>query len=127
MDGYELSKKMKENSYCPYSNFRVGACVEFEDGSLVGGCNVENASYGLTICAERIAICNAISLGKDLKRATNLYIATDSDILTPPCGACLQVMVEFFDDINVILVGTKTHKAYKLSELLPNKFTKDNL
>ena len=127
MDGTNYAIKMKDNSYSPYSNFRVGACLEFLDGTLIGGCNIENASYGLTICAERVAVSNAIAQGKDLQSATTLYIATDSQTFTPPCGACLQVLVEFFTDLKVVLINSNETTQFTLNELLPHNFSKDNL
>lgn len=87
------------NAYCPYSNFRVGAAVLCEDGTIVRGCNVENASYGLTICAERNALFAAVALGKKpVELAVDCMDSapSDPDILKTPCGACRQVMAEFY-------------------------------
>lgn len=127
MNGIDMAKSMRDRSYCPYSNFRVGACIEFENGEFVGGNNVENSSYGLTVCAERVAVFSAISLGKDLKKAICLYISTDSSTLTPPCGACLQVLSEFWDDLKIVLCNNDESKEFTLNELLPTKFSKDNI
>ena len=127
MTATNFALSMLEKSYSPYSNFAVGACIEFEDGKIVGGCNVENSSYGLCMCAERNAIFSAIAQGFDLQKAKAIYIATKSDILTPPCGACLQVMVEFWKDVDIYLVNHTSKAKYKLSELIPFAFSKDNL
>ena len=127
MNGVEIAKSMKDRSYCPYSNFRVGACIEFKNGEFIGGNNVENSSYGLTICAERVAVFNAITQGKDLKDAVCIYISTDSKTLTPPCGACLQVLSEFWEDIKIVLCNNSETKEFTLTQLLPNKFGKDNM
>ena len=100
MDVTDLMKKAQEAAavaYAPYSRFRVGAALLCDDGSVVGGCNVENRSYGLTICAERNAVWKAVSLGKRNFIMLALYCA-DSEVPVPPCGACRQVLSEFVDE-----------------------------
>ncbi len=91
----KVAKKAHENAYAPYSNFHVGAAAQTKSGKLVSGCNVENASYGLTICAERNCIGQAVVGGE--KEFTNMVIYTNQEKLTAPCGACRQVIVEFFE------------------------------
>ena len=108
-------------AYAPYSKFRVGAALLAADGTIITGCNVENASYGLTICAERVAIFKAISKGLLAFRC--IVVVTDVEGLTPPCGACRQILWEFAPDAEVILANThgKTAK-YTVRELLPHGF-----
>jgi cytidine deaminase len=109
------------HAHAPFSNFLVGAALEDETGRVHTGCNVENASYGLTLCAERVAVFKAISEGaRNFKR---IAIATDTDNLTPPCGACRQILWEFCGDIEVILVnpGGKM-ETLRMKDLLPRPF-----
>ncbi|MBN2543112.1 cytidine deaminase [bacterium] len=121
----EKAKAAAQNAYAPYSGIKVGAAVLAASGKVYTGCNVENASYGLTVCAERAAIFNAISRGE--KKLDRILIYTDSDKfvnnLPYPCGACLQVMAEFSDDMNIIIANKSgVVKEYSLKELLPFKF-----
>src|SRR5262252_5589168 len=95
----------REHAHAPFSGFRVGAALEDESGRVHTGCNVENASYGLTLCAERVAIFKAISEGA--RRFLRIAVAADTDTLTPPCGACRQILWEFCGDIEVILVNPR--------------------
>lgn len=123
--------KARENSYAPYSGFRVGAALLLEDGSIVTGCNVENASYGLCNCAERTAFFKALSEGKKdfLAIAITGGLQEESEGVFP-CGACRQVMREFCDsDSFMILVrgNDGTIKEYRLAELLPHSFGPGNL
>jgi cytidine deaminase len=117
---YALAKKVRENAYAPYSGFKVGAALFSESGKIYVGCNVENASYGLTICAERAAIYNAISRGERAFKA--IVICADETNPVPPCGACLQVMAEFgdFDVFSFNLEGK--FLQMRLSDLLPYTF-----
>ncbi len=95
--------KAKEKAYAPYSGFRVGACLLTKSGRIYTGCNVENASYSLTICAERVAVFKAVSDGeRDFK---SIAIAFDSEKFIYPCGACRQVLAEFSPNIKIILVN----------------------
>jgi cytidine deaminase len=114
----------RENSYSPYSNFGVGAALLSVDGRLYTGVNIENASYGLAVCAERTAIFKAVSEG--VRKFAALAVACDTDTFDTafPCGACRQVMAEFMDDETDIIVSIKSgeHRVYKLKELLPNAF-----
>jgi cytidine deaminase len=113
--------KARENAFAPFSQFRVGAAVETEDGEIITGCNVESASYGLTVCAERVAIWNAVSKGK--KRITNIAVVVDTEELTSPCGSCRQIIWEFGGDIPVIMSNLKgTTETIRMKDLLPRAF-----
>jgi cytidine deaminase len=118
-----------QNAYAPYSKYHVGACVQAEDGTLFTGCNVENASYGLTACAERSAIFSLISAGK--KRIKAIAIVGPGPDLCPPCGACRQVIREFAaPDAPIYLCDARTKKVVKttnIQELLPLSFGPENL
>jgi cytidine deaminase len=122
----DAARAASQNAYCPYSKFRVGAAVLTEEGAIYSGCNVENASYGLTICAERNAVFQAASRGHRRILAVAVYTPTASP--TAPCGACRQVINEFGPDADIISVcdGPGTIQA-KLSELLPQAFGPQNL
>lgn len=117
---YEMALKAKEYAYAPYSNFKVGAAALTSDGMVFLGNNIENASYGATICAERVAIFKAISEAK--KNIVKLAIASDTNDLTYPCGICRQVISEFMPDGEIILGSENEIKVYKVSELLPHAF-----
>jgi len=120
------AKTAKRFSHSPYSKFRVGAALLAEDGTIFTGCNIENSSYGLTVCAERTAIFKAVSEGT--RHFTAIAIATDEDAFTPPCGACRQVMMDLAGDIDVILTRKNGNmKKLKLAELLPHPFGGKNL
>jgi cytidine deaminase len=113
--------KARENAFAPYSNFKVGAALEDETGLVHTGCNVENATYGLTVCAERVAVLKAISEG--VRRFRRIVVAADSPSFTPPCGACRQILWEFCGDIEIVLVNLKGRtKSFQLSELFPSPF-----
>ena len=111
----------RERAYAPYSNFQVGAAVETENGDIYIGCNVESASYGLTVCAERVAIWKGISCGE--KRFSQIAVVVDTEDLPPPCGVCRQIIWEFCGDVPVILSNLhgKT-ETIMMSELLPRAF-----
>jgi len=114
------------NAYCRYSKFRVGAAVLTEDGKIFSGCNVENASYGLTMCAERNAIFQAVAQG--IRKLKAVVIVTPTDKATPPCGACRQVINEFGPDAEIFVFGSgSVAQQWKLSDLLPDAFGPDNL
>ncbi len=117
--------KARENAYVPYSKFKVGAAVMSKNGNIYGGCNIENASYGLTSCAERNAIFHAISSGE--KELVAICVVADTKGPVSPCGACRQVISEF--KINKILLANcdgKT-KEMTLEELLPYSFTNEDI
>lgn len=120
----EIAANQRNHAYAPYSNFRVGAAVCTVDGEVFTGCNVENVSYGLTICAERNAIAAAIATGH--QQLTSIAICGADQQSTMPCGACLQVMAEF--GIDKILVGQPNYwQVYQLAELLPYGFAKEQM
>jgi cytidine deaminase len=97
----DIAMGVRENAYAPYSNFRVGAAVETDSGNVYTGCNVESASYGLTVCAERVAIWKGISRG--VTKFGRIAVVVDTEELTPPCGVCRQIIWEFCGDVRVIL------------------------
>jgi cytidine deaminase len=105
----------------PFSNFKVGAALATEDSQVISGCNIENATYGLTICAERVAMFKAISEGH--RRFVRIAVVADTEAPTPPCGACRQILWEMGGDLEVILGNLTVEKArYRLRELLPLPF-----
>jgi cytidine deaminase len=109
------------NAYAPFSNFKVGAALEASSGRVFTGCNVENATYGLTVCAERVAILKAISEGERTFAA--IAVCADTDALTPPCGACRQIIWEFCGDIPVILCNPSgVNDTHQMSQLFPRPF-----
>jgi len=119
------AREVMQNAYAPYSTFHVGAAIEAADGTIHVGCNVENASYGLTICAERMAVGAAVAAGKrSLKR---IAVATAVEPPATPCGACRQLLAEFGLDLEIIAVGPSSERRWKLKELLPEAFTRESL
>jgi cytidine deaminase len=119
------ARAVQQHAYCPYSAFRVGAALESRDGRVFLGTNVENASYGLTICAERMAVGAAVAAGATA--FARLAVATDVDPPASPCGACRQVLAEFGLDLEVIAIGPKTERRWILRDLLPDAFAKASL
>ena len=118
----DKAKEVSKNAYVPYSKFKVGACVLTEDDSTFCGGNFENASYGLTICAERNAIGTAIANGHTKLKAIAIYSPNEDNCV--PCGACRQVMTEFLagNDLDIITEVNGEAKVYKLSYLMPESF-----
>jgi cytidine deaminase len=110
----------RTEAYCPYSGFAVGAALQTEDGRIFSGCNVENASFGLTICAERSALAAAIAAGA--RRFQKLVIVADADPGVSPCGACRQALAEFGLGLIVEGVGPNSARRWTLAELLPDPF-----
>lgn len=125
----EELNKLLNNAYAPYSNFLVGAIVEMKDGKFVPGVNVENASYGATICAERNAITSAIAMGYKKGDFKAIYIMVSGDKLSMPCFICRQVIIEFFDlDSKIILIGKNGEQEWHtVSEICPYPFDKNDL
>jgi cytidine deaminase len=119
------AREVKQHAYCPYSKFHVGAALETTDGGVYVGTNVESASYGLTICAERMAIGAAVAAGTRAFR--RIVVATDVDPAASPCGACRQLLAEFGLDLEVIAVGPRTERRWVLRDLLPDAFAKTAL
>ena len=116
----EMAKRARENAYAPYSNFRVGAVILTESGEIYTGCNIENSSYGLSICAERVALFKAVSEGH--RRFKAVAVVADTEEPVRPCGACRQVLWEF-GDMEVIMANLKGDvEVARLSELLPEAF-----
>ncbi len=112
----------QKNAYAPYSDFKVGAALITANGDIFGGCNVENASYSATVCAERTAIGNALVHGQNNPIA--MVVLTDADHPIAPCGTCRQVLAEFCDDIPILLIdGEGRRRLTSLSELLPLQFS----
>ena len=111
----------RERAHAPFSEFRVGAALEDSSARIYTGCNIENATYGLTMCAERVAVFKAISEGaRDFRR---IVVAADTETLTPPCGACRQILWEFCANIEVILVNPQgATEILHLKDLLPRPF-----
>lgn len=124
----KAARGVMENAYAPYSDFRVGAAIRGDDGSIFIGCNVENASFPAGLCAERAAVGNAVASG--VRRFTHLVIATAADAPTPPCGMCRQVFVEFDapGDLEILSVTRNGARArWRLHDLAPAPFTTDSL
>jgi cytidine deaminase len=117
----DAALRAREHAHAPFSNFKVGAALEAEDGLIYTGCNIENASYGLTMCAERVALFKALSEG--VRRFRRIAVAADTQVLTPPCGPCRQLLWEFCRDSEVILVNLegKTDTC-STRDLLPRPF-----
>ena len=112
---------VRENAHAPYSHFRVGAALEDSSGRIHTGCNVENATYGLTLCAERVAVFKAFSEGA--RQFRRLAVAADTETLTPPCGACRQILWEFCGDIEIVMINPRgKSETVRLKELFPRAF-----
>ena len=116
------------HAYAPYSKYHVGACIKTKDGNFIPGVNIENASYGLTNCAERSAVSAAYSLGYRKEDIEMIAIVSDGEKLAAPCGACRQVLVELLDeDTPIILSNHKEEKVTNIKELLPMSFTSEDV
>ena len=117
----EAARAARQHAHATYSNFKVGAALETADGTVVTGCNVENATYGLTICAERVAMFKAISEGH--RKFRRIAVVADTQAPTPPCGACRQILWEFGGDLEVVLANLERETGrHQLSALLPLPF-----
>lgn len=120
-DLFVHARAVREHAYADYSGFKVGAALETVDGAIVTGCNIENATYGLTVCAERVAIFKALSEGhREFRR---MVVVAPPEAPTPPCGACRQVLWEFAGDLEIILANLNGETGrHRISELLPQPF-----
>lgn len=117
----EAARQVRENAYAPFSEFKVGSALETDDGQIIVGSNVESASYGLTVCAERVAVWNAISQGK--RKIVKIAVVADTEDLTPPCGVCRQIIWEFGGDIPVIFANLHGKvETVQMKDLLPRAF-----
>lgn len=117
------ARAARQHAVADFSGFKVGAALECSDGTIVTGCNVENASYGLTICAERVAIFKALSEGH--RQFMRIVVVADTESPTPPCGACRQIIWEFCGDVEVIMANTsQVTSALRMKDLLPLPFDK---
>ena len=124
----EKLERLLNNSYAKYSGYRVSAICVMNDGKIFYGVNVENASYGATICAERVAITSAVAAGYRKNDFKELHVMVDSDKIGTPCFMCRQVICEFFDEIDKVYVySRKTMESFLVSELCPYPFNEDNL
>ena len=123
------AREVQRHAYCPYSKFPVGAALETADGGVYVGPNVESASYGLTICAERMAIGAAVAGGggTGMRAFRRIVVATDVEPPASPCGACRQLLAEFGLDLEVIAAGPRTERRWALRDLLPDAFAKTAL
>jgi len=117
----EAATAVRENAYAPFSEFKVGSALETDDGEIITGSNVESASYGLTVCAERVAVWTAISQGK--RKVKKIAVVADTEELTPPCGVCRQIIWEFGGDIPVVLANLRGDtETVQMKDLLPRAF-----
>ncbi len=122
----KMALQARENAHAPYSNFKVGAALLASNGKVYTGCNVENATYGLTVCAERVALWKAISEGE--REFVRIAVASESERPASPCGACRQLLWEFCRDIEVILANTRgLREFHRLAELFPKPFDRSFL
>jgi len=116
----EMAREARSGAYAPYSGFKVGSAVLLESGQIAKGCNIENASFGLTVCAERVAVFSAVC--SKTGRPLAVAVSGQEGIPCIPCGACLQVLSEFNEEILVILEGLETPSIFRLTDLLPLRF-----
>ena len=119
-DLFKIAKEVARQAYAPYSHFRVGAALITDTGNIYKGCNVENASYGLSICAERNAVFNMVTNGDSVIAEIAIYV--DSEKIFPPCGACRQVLAEFGVDIKIYYGNDSEITETTLKEILPHTF-----
>lgn len=115
------ARAAREHAVATFSHFKVGAALETADGTIISGCNIENATYGLTVCAERVAMFKALSEGH--RQFRSVAVVADTEAPTPPCGACRQILWEFAGDIEVVLANLTDDKgAHQMKDLLPLPF-----
>ena len=117
----DAALRARQHAHAVFSDFKVGAALEDISGEVYTGCNIENATYGLTMCAERVAIFKAISEGES--NFVKICVVADTDALTPPCGACRQIIWEFCGDVEVLMANLQGESTtFQMSELLPKAF-----
>jgi cytidine deaminase len=117
----EAAKRARAQSVAPFSNFQVGAAVKTAAGKVYTGCNIESASYGLTVCAERVAIWKALSEGE--RQFTELAVVADTETLTPPCGTCRQIIWEFARGVTIVFANLNGEsEEFQIADLLPRAF-----
>jgi len=117
----EAAQQARKHSVAPFSEFLVGAAVRTSDGKVYTGCNIESASYGLTVCAERVAIWKALSEGE--KHFTELAVVADTETLTPPCGTCRQIIWEFAREATIVFANLEgKSEQFQIKDLLPSAF-----
>jgi cytidine deaminase len=117
----DAARRARRHAHAGFSGFKVGAALEAHDGTIITGCNVENATYGLTMCAERVAMFKALSEGH--RRFRRVAVVADTEAPTPPCGSCRQILWEFGGDLEVLLANLRRKTGtYRLAELLPLPF-----
>ena len=117
----QAALEAREHAHAPFSNFKVGAALEAEDGRVYTGCNIENATYGLTLCAERVAVFKAVSEGA--RKFKRIAVAADTGTLTPPCGACRQILWEFCGDAELMLVNLEgKSETMRMKDIFPRPF-----
>jgi cytidine deaminase len=115
------AREARRRAVAPYSRFKVGAALETADGAIITGCNIENATYGLTVCAERVAMFTALAAGH--RRFRRIAVVADTVAPTPPCGACRQILWEFGGDLEIILANLRTEAGrHHLADLFPLPF-----
>ena len=118
---YEYAVNARKLAHAPFSKFRVGAAIEYEDGRVFTGCNIENASYGLTMCAERVAVFKAVSEGAG--KAIAVMVVADTQTLTPPCGACRQLLWEFCGEAELTMANLAgKRECVSIREIFPRPF-----
>jgi cytidine deaminase len=117
----QSARDARERAHAPFSGFKVGAAIGSEDGRIFTGCNIENASYGLSMCAERVAVFKAVSEGAT--KLSRIAVVADTDTLTPPCGACRQILWEFCGDAELTMANLRgKQETVSLKEILPRPF-----
>lgn len=118
----EAAWTARDRAHAPYSHFQVGAALLTASGQVVAGCNVENAAYPVGLCAERGAVSAAVAQGMAPGGLVAAVVVTEAERLTPPCGACRQVLAEFADDLPILLANRQTRQLHHLAALLPHRF-----
>jgi cytidine deaminase len=121
----EAARAVRQHAYAPYSGFRVGAALVSRDGHIFVGCNVENAAFPSSVCAERGALMQAVASGA--RELVTLVIVTDAAVPTPPCGACRQMLSELAPELEIVSVGSASERRWRMDELLPDAFGRASL